>query len=177
MGGNVPPLDSTRISFGISLPDGRGNDRTRGVVLPMNRFFVLGVGACVTLTAGGWRSTEAAQQDAPPLEPPAVVAPDRPATDLQPAREAPEQLAAADPDVNKPVKPLTEGPLHEAFLSPAKDRDPVHVGKARAPPIVERPGVDPPDPRAQWIEGYWEWDPSRKDFTWVTGTWRVAPPG
>ncbi|MCA1685377.1 MAG: hypothetical protein LC745_05225, partial [Planctomycetia bacterium] len=149
----------------------------------MNRFFVFGVGACVTLTAGGWRSSEAAQQDAPPLEQPAVVAPAQPATDLppttelQPAREAPEQLAAADPDVNRPVKPLTEGPLHEAFLSPAKDRDPVHVDKAPPPPIVERPGVDPPDPKAQWIEGYWEWDQARKDFTWVTGTWRVSPPG
>ena len=84
----------------------------------MNRFFVFGVGACVTLTAGGWRSTEAAQQDAPPLEQPAVVAPALPATDLQPAREAPEQLAAADPDVNRPVKPLSEGPFSFCGLSP-----------------------------------------------------------
>ena len=34
-----------------------------------------------------------------------------------------------------------------------------------------------PDARAQWIEGYWEWEDSRHDFVWVTGTWRVAPPG
>ena len=31
--------------------------------------------------------------------------------------------------------------------------------------------------KAQWIEGYWEWDAGKEDFVWVTGTWRVPPPG
>ncbi len=65
-------------------------------------------------------------------------------------------------EVDKPVKPMTEGPLHEAFLSPAKDRDPLHVASRPPPPLVERPGVDPPDPNVQWIEGYWEWDKGRR---------------
>ena len=75
------------------------------------------------------------------------------------------------------VKPLMEGPLHEAFLSPRKDHEPVHV--AKAPPAADHraPGVDPPSLQAEWIEGYWEWDPGRKDYVWVTGTWRVPPPG
>ncbi|MGE3818054.1 MAG: hypothetical protein AB7I30_01340, partial [Isosphaeraceae bacterium] len=76
-----------------------------------------------------------------------------------------------------PVRVLTEGPLHEAFLSPVKSAEPDHVAKAPPAPIVERPGIDPPDARAQWIEGYWGWEEGRKDFVWVTGTWRVPPPG
>ena len=75
------------------------------------------------------------------------------------------------------VRPLTEGPLHEAFLSPRKDRNPKRVEQAPPPPLSERPGIEPPSASAEWIEGYWEWDTSRNDFVWVTGTWRVAPPG
>jgi hypothetical protein len=91
-------------------------------------------------------------------------------------------LAALPPVANEAnengaIKPLAEGPLHEAFLSPARDNDPEYIEKAPPPPITERPGVDRPNPDAQWIEGYWEWDPTRKDFLWVTGTWRVPPPG
>ncbi len=75
------------------------------------------------------------------------------------------------------VRPLSEGPLHEAFLSPRKDRNPVHAPKAPPTPSSERPAVDPPSANAQWIEGYWEWDAGRKDYVWVTGTWRLPPPG
>jgi len=75
------------------------------------------------------------------------------------------------------VKPLTEGPLHEAFLSPAKDREPARAPKAPPAAITERPGIDRPDESAQWIEGYWTWDAKKNDFLWVTGTWRVPPPG
>jgi hypothetical protein len=50
---------------------------------------------------------------------------------------------------NQDLKPLTEGPLHEAFLSPRKDRNPVHVPKAPGPAISERPAVDPPNANAQ----------------------------
>src|SRR5258708_23080077 len=98
---------------------------------PMNRFLVLVVGTSLTTLAGGWRPSSAAQ-DPPPLEAPAAVNPSPaavPPADAQalPAREAPEQLAAADAeaDPNRPVKALTEGPLHEAFLSPARDREPL----------------------------------------------------
>ncbi len=106
---------------------------------------------------------------------------------------APSAALAVDPNVNgragdlslflpgvdedRQVRPVAEGPLHEAFLSPTRDLAPDHVAKSPPPPIVERPGVDAPGPRAQWIEGYWEWDPNRDDFTWVTGTWRNPPPG
>jgi hypothetical protein len=29
----------------------------------------------------------------------------------------------------------------------------------------------------QWIGGYWAWDGDRQDFLWVSGVWRVPPPG
>ncbi len=159
----------------------------------MNRLIALGLGFCLAIS-GSVLSAQADQQDAPPpLEQPAVN-PQPPqdvaspaVVDSQPAPgaaapsapfdPAPEQLAAVPPDADRPVQPLTDGPLHEAFLSPAKDRDPEHIDKPPPAPIIERPGVDSPSQNAQWIEGYWEWDRSRKDFVWVTGTWRVSPPG
>src|SRR5512135_2918223 len=133
----------------------------------MNRSLILGLAVCLAATSGGPRPTQAAPQDVPPLEQP-VAAPQpqpdaaanpQPAADPAPAPtvEPPPQLAAAGPEANAPVKPLTDGPLHEAFLSPAKDRDPEHIDKAPPPPIIERPGVDAPSPNAQWIEGYWAW--------------------
>ncbi|MDE2508336.1 MAG: YXWGXW repeat-containing protein, partial [Planctomycetota bacterium] len=75
------------------------------------------------------------------------------------------------------VKAMIEGPLHEAFLSPMKDGVAQHVAKAPPEPITERPAVDPPNASAQWIDGYWEWDAAKNDYLWVTGTWRVPPPG
>ena len=112
--------------------------------------------------------------------PETMVAPD--SNGAGPAAEAAAETRWEYPDrlaqlANQPVRPMTEGPLHEAFLSPRKDRNPIHVAKAPPTPISERPAIDPPSANAQWIEGYWEWDPGRKDYVWVTGTWRVPPPG
>src|SRR5439155_20762955 len=28
-----------------------------------------------------------------------------------------------------------------------------------------------------WIPGYWGWDEEAEDFVWVSGFWRVVPPG
>ena len=152
----------------------------------------------------GTRPAFSQADNAPPLEPPAVEArpaadaafpapapapavPDvelpapaeaAPVADLPPAERPGDDTALVLQDDNKaPVKPLVEGPLHEAFLSPAKDAEPAHVEKAPPAPITERPGVDRPSPEAIWIPGYWQWDGGRSDFTWVTGTWRVPPPG
>ena len=65
--------------------------------------------------------------------------------------------------------------VHEVIRSPAVARVTEPVEKSPPSPINERPGVHPPGPDHQWIEGYWEWDKSRKDFVWVTGTWIVPP--
>jgi len=69
--------------------------------------------------------------------------------------------------------------LHEALLSTAPDRnrDPERIDKAPPLPILERPGGSPTSPDARWVDGYWEWDRQSNDFIWVTGIWRVPPPG
>ncbi len=147
---------------------------------------MIGVGVAVGAWSG--QSVPVLAQAPPELQAPATSVPEPPAATVPGALALPgaSTIPSAAPlpnastpatSTDAPVKALTEGPLHEAFLSPAKDREPVHVEKSPPAPVVERPGVDPPDPRAQWIEGYWEWEESRHDFVWVTGTWRVAPPG
>src|SRR5262249_16783327 len=57
-----------------------------------------------------------------------------------------------------------------------KDRAPLYADRIPPPGVAERPGEAAPGPNARWIQGYWDWDTARKEFTWVTGTWRVPPP-
>src|SRR5579859_3716640 len=129
----------------------------------MKRSRLLSLGMGLLLTFGGVDALMAAPPDDPP-------APGLPAA-------LPEaEIAQVDANAG-PVRQLAEGPLHEAFLSPARDNDPDHIDKAPPQPITERPGVDRPSADAQWIEGYWQWEPTKKDFVWTTGTWRVPPPG
>src|SRR5258708_23830977 len=40
-------------------------------------------------------------------------------------------------------------------------------------PAEQKPEGD----NVQWIAGYWAWDDARSDFLWVSGFWRVPPPG
>ena len=136
------------------------------------------------LVIGGWFVPATFAQTSPPdIVQPLAEAPAPPA-DAKQGLTGPTQLAALNFGSNtsadesaQPVKVLSEGPLHEAFLSPSKAFDAERIAKQPPTAIVERPGIDPPDPRAQWIDGYWDWDASKNDFVWVTGTWRVAPPG
>src|SRR5439155_2810270 len=45
-------------------------------------------------------------------------------------------------------------------------------------PIKEIAPKERPDlAGVQWIPGYWAYDGEAKDFIWVSGTWRVPPPG
>ena len=110
----------------------------------------------------------------------------RAAADDPPPLVAPRE--APPPVVDAPAVPLqdegrplgddpAEGPVHEALRPPGAGAEPVRVAKAPPPPIVERPGADRPSPEALWIKGYWGWDPARDQFVWVTGVWRVPPPG
>jgi hypothetical protein len=94
----------------------------------------------------------AAADDPPPLQPPVVIPP-------------------GQPDATSAT------PRHEALATIPEASAPVHVDRAPPVPESDRPDVEPPEPGAQWIDGYWGWDPARKDFVWVPGTWRVPPPG
>lgn len=83
-------------------------------------------------------------------------------------------------DISDQMQVLDTGPMHEAFAetsSPDAQAGMV-VPKSPPDPINEIP----PEPEdleegAQWISGYWAWDDDRNDFIWISGTWRVAPPG
>lgn len=97
-------------------------------------------------------------------------------------------LAAAvpqDPGRNPPPNAeqpevLTRGPVHEAYASAAS-------GEVKASPIIAKQPPEPieelpPDQKpegenVQWVPGYWAWDDERSDFIWISGFWRVPPPG
>jgi hypothetical protein len=76
------------------------------------------------------------------------------------------------------VEVLTRGPVHEAFARPVGEpAAPPRVPKRPPKPLEELPPDQKPAGNAVWIGGYWAWDQDRKDFLWVSGVWRVSPPG
>ncbi len=82
--------------------------------------------------------------------------------------------------VESDVQVLTRGPVHEAFAEPVSFEPAAAVIVSRAPvqPIEEIPPDQRPDAaNVAWIPGYWAWDDERDDFLWVSGVWRVVPPG
>lgn len=86
---------------------------------------------------------------------------------------APADSAQADFEV------LNRGPVHEAFADQLpEDPAPTQVISAAPPePINEVAPEIKPDDDAIWIPGYFAWSEADSDFLWVSGVWRVAPPG
>jgi hypothetical protein len=75
---------------------------------------------------------------------------------------------------------LTRGPIHEAFAAPVTfDARPGPTAPRLPPPLVEElpPEEKPEGDNVAWIPGYYQWDDERKGFIWVSGFWRVMPPG
>jgi hypothetical protein len=75
---------------------------------------------------------------------------------------------------------LGNGPIHEAYAQPYKKSPaPTPIVSKKPPPAVpeEPPDQKPAGEKVQWIPGYWAWDVDRKDFIWVSGIWRLPPPG
>ncbi|NLO34135.1 MAG: BcpO-related WXXGXW repeat protein [Candidatus Hydrogenedentes bacterium] len=75
---------------------------------------------------------------------------------------------------------LTRGPMHEAFAQVAMSGPAAGIIVSRAPygPVEEiPPEIRPEGPDVAWIPGYWAWDEDRGDFIWISGVWRVIPPG
>jgi hypothetical protein len=93
-----------------------------------------------------------------------------------PRLEGPTPLPSTPAERGTP-RPRNGVGHHEALLSAATGRSQVRVDKSPPPPVVERPGDSPPSPDAHWVDGYWDWDGERKDFTWVAGIWRIPPQG
>lgn len=102
-------------------------------------------------------------------EPPPVPSAEQPAENA-PAARAP----SAEPEV------LGRGPIHEGYAQPgasAPKASPV-VPKQPPQPINEVPPEEKPEgDNVVWVPGYWAWDEDRSDFLWVSGFWRVVPPG
>ncbi|MCA1685619.1 MAG: hypothetical protein LC745_06460, partial [Planctomycetia bacterium] len=67
--------------------------------------------------------------------------------------------------------------MHEAFLGRGTVVERVQAPQSPPPPVVERPTDDQPHPQAQWLAGYWAWDPAAANFVWVGGAWRIPPRG
>jgi len=84
----------------------------------------------------------------------------------------------APPAVPNGVSVQERGPVHEAFAAPTAEAKPSPL-VAKKPPanIDEMPPEDKPEGDAVWIPGYWGWDGERNDYLWVSGCWRVKPPG
>src|SRR5262245_52298308 len=78
------------------------------------------------------------------------------------------------------VQVLARGPVHEAYAEPS-EREPKPtpiVPKEPPRPIEELPPDQKPEgDNIQWMPAYWQWDEEKKDFLWVSGFWRNAPPG
>lgn len=75
---------------------------------------------------------------------------------------------------------LTRGPVHEAFAGIVTFNPVPGVVVTKAPPgIIEElpPEERPEGDHVTWIPGYWAWDDERRDFLWISGTWRALPPG
>ncbi len=136
----------------------------------MRRFsvhaFVL-LAAC--LAAGAYLATSGAYAEEPSSPVPSSPTPNSPTG-------VPESPAAAASGTDV----MTRGPIHEAFAEPVTSGgvSPLVVPKKPPEPIDEvPPDAKPADETAVWIGGYWAWDDERKDFEWVSGVWRVPPPG
>jgi hypothetical protein len=100
------------------------------------------------------------------------------------AMDAPREGFAQNVDGNLENQPgvdvQTRGPIHDAFAQPALPKPtaaPV-VPKRPPEPVNELPPDQKPEGnQVQWLPGYWTWDDDRNDFLWVSGVWRVPPPG
>ncbi len=85
----------------------------------------------------------------------------------------------APADRQDDIEVLARGPIHEAFAATAEMPAGGPVVDKRPPdPVEELPPDQKPDgDNVQWMPGYWHFDEERKDFIWISGFWRDAPPG
>ncbi len=88
--------------------------------------------------------------------------------------------AADAPDPKGGVEVLARGPVHEGYAEPLEQQPtagPI-LPKQPPPPIDELPpDQKPAGDNVVWMPGYFAWDIDREDFIWVSGFWRVPPPG
>jgi hypothetical protein len=75
---------------------------------------------------------------------------------------------------------LTRGMVHEAYAQPVVFNPEAGDVVREAPPeaIEELPPEEKPEgENIEWIPGYWAWDDDENHYVWVSGLWRMIPPG
>jgi hypothetical protein len=109
-----------------------------------------------------------AQREPPPLPP-----------GLKPQTPPPRPAEGGRRESAPAAEVQARGPVHEAFAEPATPPSPAPVVPKQPPAPVEEepPEQKPAGKEVQWIPGYWQWDEERKDHLWVSGCWRIPPPG
>jgi hypothetical protein len=115
---------------------------------------------------------------APAAAQPTYTLPAQAAAPAQPQYQQAYEQPSAQPADQSDVEVLARGPVHEAFAEPVVANPAPGITVSVAPPAAVQ--EMPPDDRpaaAIWIPGYWAWDDDRSGFIWVSGIWRIAPPG
>jgi WXXGXW repeat (2 copies) len=116
---------------------------------------------------------------------PPSTQPDRLA--LQDSNQAPPSSPQPDTSVPPPagaasdkVVELTRGPINQGFAEMTNMTPQPSPPVAKQPPAPideEPPDARPDNPESTWVPGYWSWDADSNDHIWVSGSWRVPPPG
>jgi hypothetical protein len=138
-------------------------------------FFVACCGCCLAIASTTLRAQNSPGRDlsnpgSPPNSPPTPV-------DSQSASVGQNPSLV---DSQGPIEPLVRGPIHEGFAEMVRlTPQPIPPVAGEPPqPINESPAdIRPDNPNAEWLPGYWGWDGDSKQFIWISGTWRLPPPG
>lgn len=87
------------------------------------------------------------------------------------------QLAVERPIDSQQTRVLVTGAVHEALVAdsplPLHPQTIVRQPPPGAVPEIARPQQDSAD--SVWVEGYWDWASSQRQYTWIPGFWRRAP--
>jgi hypothetical protein len=87
-------------------------------------------------------------------------------------------VGVASGDAAAGFQVLTTGPLHEAYARPVVyATDGVYVSSTPPELLHEVPPLERPEGAAVWVHGYWSYDDADRRWIWVSGIWRVPPPG
>jgi hypothetical protein len=130
------------------------------------------------MAAMPYRIAAQTPDSSPPPPPPGRVASpalEGPATDLD---AIPPGDSSRDQTPTPEAQPR-EGAPHDAVQAPEERPQGSRIYAPQQPPapIAERPSGRRPGARAQWVPGYWEWDPAAREFVWMAGVWQVPPRG